>query len=61
MPSLAIAAYAAAICSGVTSTLCPIGIDPYDEPLQSSGGSTRPVASPGTPSPVASPSPNFCW
>ena len=49
VPSLAMAAYAAAICSGVASTLCPIGTDPYDEPLHSSAGSSRPAGLPGHP------------
>ena len=61
VPSLAMAAYAAAICSGVASTLCPIGTEPCDESLHSSGGSSRPVASPGSPSPVGWPSPNRFW
>ena len=55
------AAYAAAICSGVASTLCPIGTDPYDDPLHSSAGSSRPLASPGRPSPVGLPSPKRFW
>ena len=35
--------------------------EPEAEPLHSAGASSRPAASPGMPSLVAWPSPNFCW
>src|SRR5690606_1596653 len=60
-PSLAIAAYPAAICKGVAATLWPIGTEPYDEPDHCAGGSSSPAASPGMPTPVGLPRPNACW
>jgi hypothetical protein len=61
VPLLAIAVYPAAIWISVASTLCPTGIAPEPEALHSFGSSTRPEASPGSPSPVALPRPNFFW
>src|SRR5690606_29145271 len=61
VPSLAMTPYAAASCSAVAVVLWPIGTEPYDDPDHCSGGSSAPDASPGSPTPVASPRPNACW
>ena len=51
-PRFAIAAYAAAICTGVTAMPCPIGTLPIVEPDHLSGCSTKPGLSPGKSTPV---------
>src|SRR5881394_2061832 len=56
-PRFAIAAYAAAICTGVTAMPCPIGTLPIVEPDHLSGGSTIPGLSPGKSMPVTRPKP----
>src|SRR5919206_2714801 len=56
-PRLATAAYAAAICTGVTAMPWPIGTLPIVEPDHLSGGSTIPGLSPGKSIPVTRPKP----
>src|SRR3954469_18888024 len=51
MPRLATAAYAAAICIGVTAMPWPIGTLPIVEPDHCSSGSTMPPDSPRKPIP----------
>ena len=57
MPPLAIAAYAVAICIGVTSSPCPIGRLPIDEPEYWFSASATPASSPGRSTPVGVPKP----
>ncbi len=57
MPRFAIAAYAAAICTGVTAMPWPIGTLPIVDPDHLSGGRTIPGLSPGKSMPVVRPKP----
>ena len=58
MPPLAIAAYALAICSGVTANPWPMGRLPIEEPEYPASDGMMPAPSPGTSTPVARPKPN---
>jgi hypothetical protein len=56
-PPLATTLKASSICSALTATPEPIGMEPIDVPDQSSRSSMMPAVSSGNPRPVGSPRP----